>query len=59
MQKALLLNGAKDFGHSRGRLNTSLHELALKTLQELGLQTKQTHIDQGYDTNDEVENSKC
>ncbi|EAI5560840.1 NAD(P)H-dependent oxidoreductase [Campylobacter lari] len=55
MQKALLLNGAKDFGHSRGRLNTSLHELALKTLQELGLQTKQTHIDQGYDTNDEVE----
>ncbi|OCX43189.1 NADPH quinone reductase MdaB [Campylobacter ornithocola] len=55
MKKILLLNGAKDFGHSKGRLNTSLHEVALKTLQELGLQTQQTHIDQGYIIEDEVE----
>lgn len=30
MQKVLLLNGAKSFGYSKGKLNTSLHELALK-----------------------------
>ncbi|WP_104629643.1 NAD(P)H-dependent oxidoreductase [Helicobacter bizzozeronii] len=50
----LLLNGAKDFGHSKGRLNTSLHEHALKTLQDLGHETAQTHIDQGYDIEEEI-----
>ncbi|WP_104682387.1 NAD(P)H-dependent oxidoreductase [Helicobacter felis] len=51
----LLLNGAKEFGHSKGRLNATLHAHALKILQDLGHSTTQTHIDQGYIIEEEIE----
>ncbi|TSA84575.1 NAD(P)H-dependent oxidoreductase [Helicobacter mehlei] len=50
----LLLNGAKAFGHSHGRLNTTLHNHAVQVLQDLGHSVVQTHIDQGYDLEEEV-----
>ncbi len=53
-----LLNGTKEFGHSKGELNTTLHNLAKQTLSELGHQIKEVIIDQGYEIAQEVENLK-
>lgn len=55
MKNVLLINGSKNFGSSRGELNLTLHNLAVQTLQNLGLNTEQTHIDKGYNTEDEVQ----
>ncbi|CRF45064.1 Modulator of drug activity B [Helicobacter heilmannii] len=54
MAQILLLNGAKDFGHSHGRLNTTLHNHALQVLKDLGHRVEQTQIDQGYGIEEEV-----
>lgn len=56
--KIYLLNGAKEFGNSKGRLNTTLHELAKETLSKLGHETKEVIIDKGYDVQKEVQNLK-
>ncbi len=55
MTNILLLNGAKEFGHSKGKLNLTLHNHALKILQELNYSIEQTHIDKGYDSQIELE----
>lgn len=55
MKKILLINGAKAFGHSQGKLNESLHHIAKQTLESLNLDVLETHIDQGYDANEEVQ----
>ena len=55
MKKILLLNGGKRFAHSDGRLNTTLHEVALAHLDRAGFDVKQTFIDGGYDVQEEVE----
>ena len=55
MKNILLLNGAKSFGHSNGRLNETLHNVAKDTLQSLGLNVSETHIDKGYDIENEVQ----
>lgn len=52
--KILLVNGAQAFGHSGGKLNTTLHEIACKQLTELDHEIQQTHIDAGYQTEEEV-----
>ena len=44
----LLLNGGKDFGHSHGELNHTLHKKAKEVLTELGHNVKETVIDAGY-----------
>ncbi|HEE0016347.1 TPA: NADPH quinone reductase MdaB, partial [Campylobacter jejuni] len=49
MKNILLLNGAKSFGHSGGKLNDTLHEVAKESLLNLGLKVDETHIDKGYD----------
>lgn len=54
MAQILLLNGTKAFGHSNGRLNTTLHNHAVQILQGLGHRIKQTHIEQGYNLEEEV-----
>ncbi|BCZ16843.1 Modulator of drug activity [Helicobacter sp. NHP19-003] len=54
MAQILLLNGAKGFGHSHGRLNTTLHDHALRVLKDLGHGVVETQIDQGYDFEEEV-----
>jgi modulator of drug activity B len=54
MKKVLLLNGAKQFAHSDGRYNTTLHEAALSFLDRAEFDVKQTQIDAGYDLAEEV-----
>ncbi|MFU2076494.1 NAD(P)H-dependent oxidoreductase [Gallibacterium anatis] len=53
--KFLLLNGGKAFGHSQGKLNTTLHNTAKETLLALGHEVQETIIDAGYDINQEIE----
>lgn len=48
-EKVLLLNGGKQFAHSDGRYNTTLHDTALAVLDRGGIDVKVTHIDAGYD----------
>lgn len=54
MKNILLLNGAKEFGNSKGQLNLTLHNHALEILKTLGYEVDQTHIDQGYDPKEEI-----
>ena len=51
----LLLNGGKQFGHSQGRLNQTLHDHAHSVLVSYGHVVQATIIDQGYDVEQEVE----
>ncbi|KTS95881.1 flavodoxin family protein [Pseudomonas fulva] len=55
MKNILLLNGGKQFAHSAGQLNTTLHEAALAHLDRAGFDVRQTFIDGGYDVQEEVE----
>ena len=55
MEKILLLNGAKALGESQGRLNCALHNVAKETLESLGFEVLQTHIDKGYDEQTEIQ----
>ncbi|WP_137162418.1 NAD(P)H-dependent oxidoreductase [Pseudomonas asiatica] len=55
MKKILLLNGGKQFAHSDGRLNATLHEAAIAHLDRAGFDVRQTFIDGGYDAREEVE----
>ncbi|WP_087503203.1 NAD(P)H-dependent oxidoreductase [Pseudomonas sp. SID14000] len=55
MKKILLLNGGKQFAHSDGRLNATLHEAAIAHLDRAGFDVRQTYIDGGYDAQEEVE----
>ncbi|GLO42766.1 MULTISPECIES: NAD(P)H-dependent oxidoreductase [Pseudomonas] len=55
MKKILLLNGGKQFAHSDGRLNATLHEAAIAHLDRAGFDVRQTFIDGGYDAQEEVE----
>ncbi|GMB90362.1 Modulator of drug activity [Helicobacter ailurogastricus] len=55
MAHILLLNGAKNFGHSKGRLNTTLHAHAAQTLQALNHSVAETQIEQGYNIEEEIE----
>ncbi len=55
MKKILLLNGAKNFGHSKGMLNTTLQEVAKNDLKALRFDVIETYIDKGYDIEKEIE----
>ncbi len=55
MKKILLLNGGKVFGGSGGRLSQTLHDVAKQTLENLGFEILQTHIDKGYEEQVEVQ----
>lgn len=55
MATILLLNGGKAFGNSGGRLSQTLHNVAKQTLQTLGFKILETHIDEGYDEQTEVQ----
>lgn len=55
MSKILIINASKNFGHSQGKLNDFLTDLAKETLTALGHEVKTTRIDDGYDTTKEVE----
>ena len=51
----LLLDGGKDFGHSHGELNHTLHKKAKEVLAALGHNVQETVIDAGYDVEAEIE----
>jgi len=51
----LLLDGGKDFGHSHGELNHTLHKKAKEVLTALGHNVQETVIDAGYDIEAEIE----
>lgn len=55
MSKILIINAAKKFGHSEGKLNTYLTEVARETLVEMGHSIKVVHVDQPYEIEKEVE----
>lgn len=52
----LLLDGGKAFVHLKGRLNYTLRQTAESTLANLGHTVRETVIDNGYDTEQEVQN---
>ncbi|WAG80692.1 NAD(P)H-dependent oxidoreductase [Metapseudomonas furukawaii] len=54
MKKILLLNGGKQFAHSNGQYNDTLHDAALAYLDRAGFDLKETRIDAGYDAEEEV-----
>ncbi len=56
MKKVLILNGSKDFAHSKGALNDALTTIAEQHLLSLGHEVRVTHIDKGYDVETEIEN---
>ncbi len=51
----LLIDGAQVFGHSQGRLNRTLHQLARDELSALGHSVRETSVENGYDPKAEVE----
>lgn len=51
----LLLDGGKDFGHSHGELNHTLHKKAKEVLTALGHNVQETVIDASYDVEAEIE----
>ncbi|MCK9782882.1 MULTISPECIES: NAD(P)H-dependent oxidoreductase [Enterobacterales] len=51
----LLINGGQNFGHSAGRLNRTLHDIASEHLVTLGHSVKETQIEEGYDIEEEIE----
>ncbi|WP_375739089.1 NAD(P)H-dependent oxidoreductase [Pseudomonas boanensis] len=55
MKKVLLINGGKQFAHSDGRYNATLHEAALAFLDRAGFDVKETQVDAGYDIAEEVQ----
>ncbi len=54
MSNIYIVNAGKDFGHSKGRLNKTLAEFALVTLTAAGHQVQMIHIDEGYESVEEV-----
>ncbi|NBB08595.1 NAD(P)H-dependent oxidoreductase [Pseudomonas sp. SLFW] len=55
MKKVLFINGGKQFAHSDGRYNATLHDAALAFMDRAGFDVQQTFIDGGYDVAAEVQ----
>ncbi|MFC0180907.1 NAD(P)H-dependent oxidoreductase [Thorsellia kenyensis] len=56
MSNIFIINAGKDFGHSKGELNRHISEFAKETLEALGHKVKMTHISEGYDIENEIDN---
>ncbi len=55
MSKILIINAGKNFHHSKGELNRSLADFAATQLRELNHSVAMTHVDHGYNTDEEIE----
>lgn len=55
MQNILLINASKYFGHSKGQLNNTLANFTATLLSEQGHNVEVTHVDQGYNLDEEVQ----
>lgn len=53
--KVLILNGAKVFGNSEGKLNAILCQSAKEELEAMGHSVEITKIDDGYNVNEEAQ----
>ncbi|AIT08722.1 NADPH quinone reductase MdaB [Candidatus Francisella endociliophora] len=51
----LLINGKKEFGHSKGALNQYLSDLSENHLKSLGHEVKVTAIENGYNIEEEIQ----
>ena len=49
MKNILLINGKKEFGHSKGALNQYMNDLAEAELKNIGHSVQVTVVDDGYD----------
>lgn len=58
MKKILLINAMKEFAHSQGRLNTTLHQFAKDFLEKRGYEVQETIIDNGYQIETEIDKIK-
>lgn len=54
MKNILIVNGAKEFGHSKGELNDTFAKITQAQLIELGYQVQVTRIEDGYNPEQEV-----
>lgn len=55
MKKILLINGKKEFGHSKDALNQYLNDIAYDHLKSLGHDVKLTIVDDDYNIDDEIQ----
>ena len=55
MKNILLINGKKEFGHSKGALNQYMNDLAEAELKNIGHSVQVTVVDDGYDIEKEIE----
>ncbi|MDR0484731.1 MAG: NAD(P)H-dependent oxidoreductase, partial [Alphaproteobacteria bacterium] len=55
MKNILIINGAKEFAHSSGKLNDSLVQLANDFFLKNNFNVKITNVDKGYDITEEIE----
>lgn len=56
MSNILIINGAKEFAHSKGQLNDTLTEVADGFLRDAGHDVKVVRADSHYDVKAEVQN---
>ena len=56
MSNILIINGAKEFAHSKGQLNDTLTEVADGFLRDAGHDVKVVRADSNYDVKAEVQN---
>jgi len=56
MSNVLIINGAKEFAHSKGQLNDTLTEVADGFLRDAGHDVKVVRADGDYDVKTEVQN---
>ena len=54
MSNILIINAAKEFGHSGGKLNDLMAQVARETLSRSGHSVIMTRVDKGYDPEEEV-----
>ncbi len=55
MSNVLIINGAKQFAHSKGQLNDTLTEVAESYLRDVGHDVQVTRADSDYDASEEVQ----
>lgn len=55
MSNVLIINGAKEFAHSKGQLNDTLTDVAQSFLRDLGHDVQVTRADSDYDIQAEVQ----
>lgn len=56
MPKVFIINGAQAFNESKGLFNKMLAEWTEEALQKIGFEVRTTHVENGYELEQEIEN---